>query len=360
MTDATDTDLRPFSIRSGSSAREALQAIRQNHSGIVAVIGDDDTVVGTVTDGNIRRAALRGTSLEAPVQQVMSCKPVHLPVEAGPDEVSRILAAHRLRAAPVVDQGRLVGVHSSTWPHTPAPIAVVMAGGRGQRLRPFTDKVPKPLLRVGPLSIVERIILSLADAGVREVFLAVNYKAELLEERLGNGQQLGVDLSYVREEKPMGTAGSLSVLSDPRGPVLVTNGDIVTTVDFTALLDFHWHHGAAVTVAGVPYVSSIPYGVLRTAEHHLISMEEKPQRRELCSAGIYVLAPEVLRFVPPGVPWDMPDLIIDVLAEGLSVQVFPILETWVDIGGTDEFERVLVQFAVGEEGADDTGPGLWP
>jgi len=231
-----------------------------------------------------------------------------------------------------------------------------MAGGRRQRLRPFTDKAPKPLLRVGAMSIVERIILSLADAVVREVFLAVNYKSELLEERLGSGERLGVDLRYLREVQPMGTAGSLSVLKEqPATPLLVTNGDIVTTVDFRALFDFHWHHGAAVTVAAVPYLSHIPYGVLDTVEHHLVSMQEKPERRDLCSAGIYVLEPEVLQFVPQGVPWDMPDLIKDVLAEGLSVQVFPILERWVDIGGTAEFERILVQFAMGDDEDDDDG-----
>ncbi|MDQ4133767.1 MAG: nucleotidyltransferase family protein [Actinomycetota bacterium] len=352
MSDATHTDLRAFSIRSGATAREALRTIRHNGLGIVVVV-DDDYVKGTVTDGNIRRATLNGTSLDVAVEEVMSPRPLTLPVDAPADATSRLLNAYRLRAAPVVDQGRLVGIRAQK-AHGDSPIAVVMAGGRGQRLRPFTDKVPKPLLRVGSTPIVERIISSLAAAGVDEVLLAVNYKAELLEGRLGTGERLGVRLRYLREEQPMGTAGSLSVLSEREsGPVLVTNGDIVTTVDFTALLDFHWHQGAAVTVAAVPYVSHIPYGVLHTVEHHLVSMEEKPERRDLCSAGIYVLSPDVLRLVPRGVPWDMPDLIIDALREGLSVQVFPILEKWVDIGGTDEFERVLVEFALGDDGYDD-------
>jgi NDP-sugar pyrophosphorylase family protein len=229
------------------------------------------------------------------------------------------------------------------------PTAVIMAGGRGQRLRPVTDKLPKPLLKVGSMSIIERIIRDLAAAGVVDVYLAVNYKAEIFQERLGFGEPLGVNLHYLREETAMGTAGALSLLPDgQRGPVVVSNGDIVTTVDFSRLFDFHWRLRGAVTVAGVEHLSHIPYGVLNTVEHHLISIEEKPVRRDFCSAGIYVLDPEILALVPDSRRFDMPDLIADALAGGLPVHVFPVLEKWFDIGGTADFERVLVQFALGE------------
>src|SRR5438445_3187283 len=225
-----------------------------------------------------------------------------------------------------------------------------MVGGRGQRLRPLTDKVPKPLLRIGGTTIVERIIAGLVRAGVEDVYLTVNYKAEAFEARLGSGERLGVRLRYVRERKPLGTAGALSLLPDrPEGPILVTNGDLVTTLDFRALLDFHWHHAGAITVTGVEHLSEIPYGVLRTAEHHLLGIDEKPERSDLVSAGMYVLDPDVLRFVPDDTPFGMPDLIDAVVAEGLPVHVFPILEGWFDIGSPEEFERVLVAFATGEE-----------
>jgi NDP-sugar pyrophosphorylase family protein len=225
-----------------------------------------------------------------------------------------------------------------------------MAGGRGVRLRPVTDKVPKPLLKVGGKSIVERLIGGLARAGVEEVFLAVNYKAEVFEQRLGNGERLGVSIRYLREERAMGTAGALSLLpAGDEAPVLVANGDVLTTLDFLALFDFHWRHGATITVAGVQYASSIPYGVLRSVEHHLLAIDEKPERRDFCSAGIYVLEPDVLPRIPPAEPLGMPDLIAGVLAEGRPVNVFPILEGWYDIGETAQFERVLVEFATSEE-----------
>ena len=283
----------------------------------------------------------------------MSGRPL---VAAKGDDDSRVadlLRAYRVRAVPVVDRGRLVGVRTlDELPGAgpPAATAVVMVGGKGERLRPLTDKMPKPLLRIGPSSIVERIITSLATSGVEDVYLAVNYKASAFEKRLGTGEGLGVRLHYVREKEPLHTAGALSLLPDqPTGPVIVTNGDIVTTLDFTRLLDFHWHHGGAITVAGVEHRTHVPYGVLRSVEHHLLEIDEKPERRDFVSAGIYVLQPEVLRFVPPQTHMGMPDLIADVLAEGLPVHVFPLLERWYDIGSPAEFEAVLLQFATGDQ-----------
>jgi NDP-sugar pyrophosphorylase family protein len=232
------------------------------------------------------------------------------------------------------------------------PIAVIMAGGRGQRLRPLTDKVPKPLLRVGASSIIERIIASLVSAGIGEVFLAVNYKAEAFERRLGTGDHLGATLHYVRERRRLGTAGALSLLPEAsfRGrPILVMAADILTGMDFRAFFDFHRTHGGAATVAAVPYAARVPYAVLRTEGDRLISLEEKPEQRLLCNAGIYMIQPEVLSFVPPDVMIDMPDLLEKVLAEGLSVRIFPISEKWFDIGSPEDFERVLHEFATSEE-----------
>jgi NDP-sugar pyrophosphorylase family protein len=181
------------------------------------------------------------------------------------------------------------------------------------------------------------------------VFLAVNYLAEVFEQRLGTGEHLGVTLRYLREEHAMGTAGALSLLPPAdRGPILVTNGDILTTVDFPRLFDFHWRHEGAITVAGAEHRSPIPYGVLRSVEHHLLAIDEKPERRDFCSAGIYVVEPQALALLPPKETVGMPELIADVLAAGLPVHVFPILEAWYDIGETAQFERVLVRFATGE------------
>lgn len=348
-----EADLSAFSVRAQDPVAVAMQAFRRNGKGVAVVVDDTGQVAGTVVDADVRRSVLEGRGVEDPVTQVMCAHPVLAGPATTDEQFLDLMLAHRIACVPVVDEGRLVAVRSlDEWPAAalPEPAAVVMAGGRGARLRPFTDKVPKPLLKVGSTSIVERIIGGLVAAGVRDIYLAVNYMADLFEERLGDGARLGARLRYIREEEPLGTAGALSLLvPGHRGPVLVMNGDLVTTVDFARLFDFHWRHAGAVTVAGVEHLSHVPYGVLRSVGHHLLSIDEKPVRRDFCSAGIYVVDPTVLRLLTPGAALDMPDLIAGVLAEGWPVHVFPILEKWYDIGGTAEFERVLVQFATGEE-----------
>lgn len=329
----------------------ALATIAEGGVGL-AVVTRSGRVAGTITDGQIRRAVLAGKGLDDPVSEVMSDQPVSVRPGAKPKEIGELLSAHRVRAIPVVDKGRLVGLKTlqdvKAGP-TP-PVAVIMVGGRGERLRPYTDKVPKPLLKVGGVPIVERIISAAAEAGVRTVYLAVNYKAEAFEDELGDGKRLGVDLVYVRERKPLHTAGALSLLPEiPDGPLFVTNGDIITTVDLRTLFDFHWHHGGAITVCGAEHHTYVPYGVLRTVEHHLLSIDEKPSRTDFVSAGMYMLQPEALRFIPPDTYMGMPDLIDSVIREGLPVHVFPMLGSWFDIGSPEEFEKVLLAFATGEE-----------
>lgn len=345
--------LGDFCLRPQDTLATALQRLRRNRRGVAVVLDDAGQVIGTVVDADVRRAVLNGHSVEDRVAEVVCTPPVIAEPAMGEDQLLDLMLTHRIPCVPVVEEGRLVAVRAlEEWPaaNLPQPAAVIMAGGRGARLRPVTDKVPKPLLKVGSTSIVERIILGLVAAGVRDVYLAVNYMAELFEERLGDGARLGARLHYIREEEPLGTAGALGLLpAGDGGPVLVMNGDLVTTVDFARLFDFHWRHAGAVTVAGVEHLSLIPYGVLRNVEHHLLSIDEKPVRRDFCSAGIYVVDPGVLSLLAPGEALDMPDLIAGVLAEGWPVNVFPILEKWYDIGGTAEFERVLVQFATGEE-----------
>jgi dTDP-glucose pyrophosphorylase len=340
-------------LAGAATVAAAFERVKAGGRGLAVVLDDEGRVAGTLTDGALRRAALSSPSLDVPVTGVLSRRPVVADVGDGDEDVRSLLAAHRLPAIPVVEDGRLVGVRSADefdGLRGPAASAVVMVGGRGKRLRPLTDKVPKPLLRIGGGTIVERIIRNLGAAGVVDVYLAVNYMAAMFEERLGDGAQLGVRLHHVREEEALGTAGALTLLHEPpAGPLLVTNGDLVTNLDYRALFDFHWHHGGAITVASVDHHTSVPYGVLRTAEDHLLAIDEKPTRRDLVNAGIYVLQPEVLRYLPRGVEVGMPDLIADVVADGLSVHVFPVLEPWSDIGTPEEFERVLLAFATGEE-----------
>jgi dTDP-glucose pyrophosphorylase len=329
-----------FTVVSGTSDR-------------LAVVVDDGRVVGAVGDADIRRAVMRGVPMSAAVADIVSAAPVVVNEGSDDEAVRTQLLATGLPAVAMVDRdGALVGVRRlrDLVPDTDeGAVGVLMVGGRGERLRPLTDKMPKPLLRIGGAAIVERLITSFRRAGVTEVYLTLNYMAEAFEERIGDGSALGVRVNYVRETEAMHTAGSLSLLPPQTQPLLVSNGDLVTTVDFAAMVDYHRFHRAAITVAGVEYTSTVPYGVLRTADHHLLHIDEKPTTRQLVSGGMYVLSPEVLRYVPANKPFGMPDLIDAVLRDGLGVTVFPVLERWSDIGSKDEFERVLFEFAVEEE-----------
>lgn len=343
----------PAALAPDASVQEAFEAVAAGGSGIAAVVDAEGRVVGAVTDGDVRRATLRGVSMTAPVAEILSAAPVLVRAQDGDDLVRERLLALGVPAVVAVDEeGRLAGLRRAADVAAAAvrpAVGVLMVGGRGERLRPLTDKMPKPLLRIGGSAIVERLIEAFRRAGVEDVYLTLNYMAEHFEDRLGDGAAHGVRLHYVRETEAMDTAGSLSLLPPQTRPLLVSNGDLVTTVDFAAMVDFHRFHRAAITVAGVEYAATVPYGVLRTADHHLLHIEEKPTTRQLVSGGMYVLSPEVLRYVPAGQRFSMPDLIAAVLRDGLTVTVFPVLERWSDIGTREEFERVLFEFAVEEE-----------
>ena len=300
-------------IEADDSAADAFLFLLQSSPDGRADVVDDGTVVGTVTDAAISRAALAGTDLDA--------VPVRTLLDGAPP------------------------------PTDPRPVtAVVLAGGRGQRLAPLTDKVPKPLLTVGRTTIVERIIDGLADAGVEDVFLAVNYKAEMFEERLGDGSAAGVRLQYLKEHKPLHTAGPLSLLpGTPAGPVLVMNADQVTALHYARMLEFHREAGASITVGTFTFEVQVPYGVLQVEDGRIRGILEKPTLRNHCNAGIYVIEPDVVPLVPRNTYVGMPELVDAALAAGHEAAPFPILETFIDIGTREELDKALLWFATGEE-----------
>jgi dTDP-glucose pyrophosphorylase len=340
-----------FVIGPDDSMDEALARSNDAGSGLVVVADGEGMVLGIVTDGDIRRAALGGAGLDTPARELMGA-PVTVDPSTTADEVRDLLEERHLPTAAVVDAGRLVGIrHLAEVGGTQAAVtAVVLAGGRGQRLRPLTDKVPKPLLTVGRTTILERLLEQLWSAGIVDVHLAVNYKAEVFEERLGTGEGYGIDLRYLHERQELGTAGPLSLLDPvPTGPILVTMADQVTSLPFARLIDFHHQQGAAITVAAFMHEVPIPYGVLHLEGERVTGIEEKPTLRRRCNAGIFVIDPEVVALVPPDQMFGMPSVVEAALAKGWPVAAFPILERWIDVGSPDALEAALLSFATGEE-----------
>lgn len=343
-------------VRDDERIGDALERMHDDGVGLAVVVEADasggTSVVGTVTDGDIRRAHLAGRDLTTSVSAVMGDDPAIVAPGTPDSEVRALLERLQLSAAAVVDAGRPVGLRhlDEVGGHQPPVTAVILAGGRGQRLRPLTDKVPKPLLTVGRTTIVERLLEGLRTAGVVDVYLSVNYKAEAFEQRLGQGEGYGVRLRYLRERMELNTAGPLSLLPDrPAGPVLVMNADQVTAVPFARLVDYHRQQRADITVGAFDHAVQIPYGVLELHGERVAGIVEKPTLHWSCNAGIYVVEPEVIDLVPPDTFYGMPTLVEAVLERGGRVTAFPILEKFIDIGTLEELEAALVLFATGEE-----------
>jgi NDP-sugar pyrophosphorylase family protein len=222
---------------------------------------------------------------------------------------------------------------------------VVMAGGLGTRLDPLTKDLPKPLLKVGSKPILETILSNFRGYGFAEFFLSVNYKAEMVKSYFGDGTRWGIRIRYLEESVPLGTAGSLSLLPErPTLPLVVMNGDLVTQVNFQHMLDFHREHAAVATMGVREYDMQVPFGVVRLEESRIVAIEEKPVHRFFVNAGIYVLEPDALDYVPRGEYFDMTTLFERLAKEGMPTSAFPIREYWLDVGRPDDLERAQIEY----------------
>jgi NDP-sugar pyrophosphorylase family protein len=304
---------------------------------------------------------LAALDLDAPLHTLLERKagspypqPVTAPASSDQATLLALMQEHCLRHVPLLDaDGRVVDLVTLTdlLPDQVLPLqAVIMAGGFGTRLRPLTEDLPKPMLTVGGRPIMERIVEQLQQAGIRQVNVTTHYKPEKIIDHFGDGQAFGVSLTYVNEEQPLGTGGALGLIEAPEEPMLVINGDILTRVDFGAMLEYHREHHADMTVAVRQYDLQVPYGVIECAGAYVQGIREKPMLHFLVNAGMYLLEPSVYRYIPKGERFDMPDLIERLLAGGRTVVSFPVVEYWLDIGQHAEYERAQ-QDARSSEGA---------
>ena len=325
------------------SIRETIRRIDGSSLQIALVVDAERRLLGTVTDGDVRRGILRGVSLDDPATKIMNARPTVARQGDDRDSMRAAMRARLIHQIPVVDAGnRVVGLEvlDSLLGERRENLVVLMAGGRGVRLRPLTDDTPKPLLRVGPKPILETILESLIEQGFARFYLAVNYLAEKFEQHFGDGRRWGVDIRYLRESTPLGTAGALSVLPErPAKPLLVMNADLVTRIGFGHLVDFHVSHNAVATMGVREYDFQVPFGVVRMQDERIVEVQEKPTHRFFVNAGIYVFDPAVLDVLAPGKRVDMPELFNTLVKRGGRTAVFPIREYWLDVGRHDDFAR---------------------
>lgn len=338
--------LLEYTIGEHASVWDAVRVIDKAEAQIALVVDSTKKLLGTVTDGDVRRALLRGHDLQRPVKEIMQRHFRWLPEPATERDALAFMGRHSLRQVPVLDaEGHLIQLHrleDILKPKSRPNPVVIMAGGKGKRLRPMTDNCPKPMLKINNRPLLEILLLQCVDVGLTEFYFSVGYLKNQIKEYFGDGSVWQVRIRYLEESIPLGTAGPLSLLPVTLNePVLVLNGDVLTRVDFARLLDFHLEHRSSATVCVREHRSQIPYGVVKTEDIRVVSVIEKPELTHYVNAGVYVLDSNLIQHVPVNTFFDMPSLITDALRCGQVVNAFPIHEYWLDIGLPETLEQAI-------------------
>lgn len=333
------------------SIGDAIKILNDTALKIVLVADSDLKLVGTVTDGDIRRGLLRDLTLASPISEVINTKPIVVPQNYTEEVVLKIMSSHKIFQIPIVDEGlKLVGLHVRNEQNIKVSrdnVMVIMAGGKGTRLLPKTEKIPKPMLRLGPKPILEHIIERAKAEGFTRFVLAIHHLGEVIEEYFGDGKSLGVTISYVKEKTPLGTAGALSLIEPkPSQPIIVTNGDVLTDVKYGDLFHFHNYSNGKATMTVQVREWQNPYGVVHTNGIEITSYEEKPITRTMINAGVYVIDPSVLEILTGETPCDMPQLFELARKRGMKTVAYFAHEPWIDVGTHDDFNLASGQNSV--------------
>lgn len=332
-----------------SNIREVLKVIDSEALQLALVVDLDNRLLGTVTDGDIRRALINDLPLSHPITEIMFTTPTVVDYSISKAEVLELMNAKQLHSIPILDNGIVVGletIHHVTQKNKYDNPVFLMAGGFGTRLKPLTDNCPKPLLKVGDKPILETVLLSFIKAGFHDFYISTHYLPEMIREYFGTGDKWGVSINYVHEELPLGTGGALGLLPKdlPELPVIMMNGDVLTKVDLEALLTFHNGNNATATMCVREYEYQVPFGVIESKGNFIKSMVEKPIQRFHVNAGIYVVSRKIIEQVNNNEVVDMPTLLERYLGD--NVLMFPFYEYWLDIGRMDDFKRAQIDFDI--------------
>jgi dTDP-glucose pyrophosphorylase/CBS domain-containing protein len=341
-------DISRLFVMPDTLLHEVIVCINNSQSGIALVVDEERRLLGVVTDGDIRRLVLKELDLAIPIRQVLDQEaakfpPVTADYRTSREDIFNLLRQTRLSHIPLLNEDErvvdLIALDDFV-PGNALPVqAMVLAGGFGSRLQPLTNSLPKPMLPLGERPLLEHIIQQLSEVGIHRVNVATHYLAEKIVDHFGDGSGFGVNLNYVSEERPLGTAGALGLIDEIEEPLLVLNGDIFTKINYRAMLVYHQEHQADLTMAVRKYEFKVPYGVVESDGQSVTGLREKPLMSFFVNAGIYLLQPSASRFIKHGENIDMTDLIQRLLDAGRNVISFPVLEYWIDIGQLADYER---------------------
>lgn len=337
-------------VAPGASVRETIEAISANRRQVALVVDPEGRLLGIVTDGDIRRGILRGITLDDEARAIMNEAPKVARAEDSPKALANLMADFGIRHIPILDgEGRVTAVATTDdflHPQEATTPVVLMAGGKGQRLYPLTKDVPKPMLPIGGVPLLEIILRSLAAQGFVNVYISVNYLANVIIDHVGDGSALGLSVKYIHEDAPLGTAGALATLAgEVDEPFIVMNSDLLTRVDLRELLSFHGKQGSKATIGVREHLYEIPFGVVNLDGSLVESMAEKPVHRSMVNAGIYALDPSALDKLVVGEYKDMPTLLGMLMADGHTVSAFPIHESWLDVGRPEDLDKARTDSA---------------
>jgi len=326
-----------------SNIEQVIRILNEVALKIVLVTDANGVLVGTISDGDIRRGLLKGLNIGSSIESIIHHGPIVVSLEVSRELVRKMMVANKIQQIPIVDENmHVIGLH--LWDEINEPsqrsnTIVIMAGGKGSRLHPETENCPKPMLPIAGKPILEHIINRAKSEGFSHFILAIYHLGYMIQDYFGSGQEFGVKIDYLRETSPLGTAGALSLLDPiPNSAFIVTNGDVITDVKFGELLEFHHENGASATMAVRMHEWQNPFGVVKTQGIEITSYEEKPISRSYINAGVYVIEPSFLALLNKSERYDMPTLFESIQRKGERVIAFPIHETWLDIGSPEDLK----------------------
>jgi len=342
-------NIEKIKLSTNATIKEALQIIDSGAIKIAIVVDENDKLLGTVTDGDIRRAMLDGKTLNDNIENVYFKNPLTVSIDKNKEDIINLCTSKKIYQIPVVNkEGKVVKVillDELLKPKEYPNKVVLMVGGLGSRLRPLTQTTPKPMLNVGGKPILQTIVEKFASYGFKNIVMCVNYKSHIIQDYFKDGKKFGVNIEYITENKRMGTAGALSLLEEkPKEPFFVMNGDILTSINFENMLEYHIQNQSIATMAVREYDLQVPFGVVKMESNEIKSIEEKPVYKFFVSAGIYILNPESINYIVREEYYDMPTLFEKMIEENKKSISFPIHEYWLDIGRIEEYERANKEY----------------
>ena len=336
-------------VKESTSILEVLRIIDKSSKQIAIVVDENKKLLGTISDGDIRRAILKNISLEESVKKIYSKTPIVANINNSKEEILNICRSKKIHQIPIIDdKDNLIGLEildELISKDIKLNKVILMVGGLGTRLRPLTENIPKPMLKVGNKPILQTIVEKFSYYGYKNIVMCVNYKLNIIQDYFGDGSKFGVNIDYILEDKRMGTAGGLGLIDEkPTEPFFVMNADLLTNVNFEHLHDFHITNNSMGTMCVQYYDFKVPYGVVNVENTKIMSVKEKPTQKYFVNAGIYMLSPDCLKYIPHNQFYDMPTLFEKLISENENVISFPLREYWLDIGHIEEYEKANEEY----------------